>query len=165
MINGNLYLKDNYETDSETLQPNGVDLRLGQLYIIEDNDGCPTGIYNGHKNLPIYKPVNTKNGIYTLYPDIVYIAEVSEPMNIPKDQVQLYFPRSTLLRCGVDVRTCVGDAGYNGTLTFMMINHSQNNFCIEMNERFAQMMSFDLNNCDIEYDGDYQDDKHKEESK
>ena len=64
-------------------------------------------------------------------------------------------PRSSLLRAGIDVRTAFGDPGFNGHLSFLLINHTDEIFVIEKGVRFAQMVNINTSDVDDGYDGDY----------
>ena len=79
-------------------------------------------------------------------------------IKIGDNNVQLYFPRSTLLRSCIDVRTCVGDAGFNGHLSFLVENKSDAPFYLEKGVRFAQLLDFQADGVMKKYDGDYQED-------
>ena len=85
-------------------------------------------------------------------------------MNIFSDSVnhnnaQFYLPRSTLLRAGVNVYTALGDLGYNGHLSFLVINHGYKPFFIQVGERFAQLVDFEVKGGSESYMGDYQEEE------
>ena len=93
--------------------------------------------------------------VFRLKPHEVYIGVTSEKIKISKNAGQFYLPRSSLLRAGVDVRTAFGDPGFNGHLSFLLINHTDDLFVLEKGVRFAQLVDITANNVDEEYDGDY----------
>ena len=70
----------------------------------------------------------------------------------------LYLPRSTLLRSFVSVQTAVGDPGFYGTLTFLIVNHGQYEFKIKKGDRIAQAVVFPSTGSG-EYDGSYQEEE------
>lgn len=149
--------------DEDQYQPAGIDLKLGNIKAFKNNESV-YGIANGAKQLPEQVDVKesavkmgpTKLEVgFMLEPHKPYIAVVQNKVKIPLDMLQLYFPRSSLLRAGVDVRTAVGDSGFNGTLSFLIINHNDTPFFIKKGERFAQMVCFGLNGETDGYDGTY----------
>ena len=171
MINGYEVLKDKYlDFDDEQRQPNGIDLRLGNVYSFKNNHRV-YGITNSGKNIPPHVKIDPEDipvhgGFiqgWALQPHKPYILEVENQIKIDDDCAQMYYPRSTLLRCACTLHTAVGDAGYTGKLAFLFINHSDNLFIMEKGVRFAQLVDHQVLNAGIQYDGDYQDDKHKED--
>ena len=165
MINGLDYLKKMYpNATEEELQPCGLDLRLGQIYEIDSSEDY-YGLFDEYKKIPEHIPkkcakMDEKLG-WLLEPGIAYIAEVNVPIRIKNDSTQLYLPRSSLIRAGVHVCSSVGDAGYSGRLSFMIINFSQKNFFIEKESRFAQLLDFQTAGVSSQYDGDYQENIEK----
>ena len=168
MINGIDYLKKMYpDFDDEMLQPSGCDLRLGRVFEIDDS--LPCGIVDGNKVIPEYIEVKPQffaeygyKNSFCIEPGKPYIFEVDRQIKIGDSNAQFYLPRSTLLRVGVDVRTALGDSGYEGSLSFLVINHRNKEFYISKGERFAQLVDFEAKGVSEEYDGDYQNDKHLE---
>lgn len=173
MINGIDYLKKMYPNRNEKdYQPSGMDLRLGNIYSLDDkNDSSFFGLIDGKKFLP--KHIEIKSGIlkteegkdipgWFLQPNIPYICEVQEQIKIGENNAQFYLPRSTLLRAGVNVYTALGDLGYNGHLSFLVINHGSRPFFIEKGERFAQLVDFEVKGGSESYDGDYQEKEDSE---
>lgn len=178
MINGIDYLKKMYpDRDEKDYQPSGMDLRLGKVYEIE-NVNHPYGLYGGEKHLPIHvekkeeilKFIDYESKIndlssaeekvyygWFLKPNKAYICQVQDQIKIGDHNAQFYLPRSTLLRAGINVYTALGDLGYNGHLSFLVINHSLSPFFIERGERFAQLIDFEVRGGSESYDGDYQE--------
>lgn len=170
MINGIDYLKKMYPNrDEKDYQPSGMDLRLGRVYYIDDNKNLVYGLYGGEKSIPAHVEArmsqiklysSSKEEEYwgwTLEPNKPYICEVQEQIKIGDNNAQFYLPRSTLLRAGVNVYTALGDLGYNGHLSFLVINHGKRDFFIEKGERFAQLVDFEVRGGSESYDGDYQE--------
>ena len=168
MINGYDKLKQMYpEFDEESRTPNGIDLQLGKVYEITNKENKICGLIHGEKHNAehIEIPPTIINGIidvWELKPHHSYIMEVDRQIQIGENNVQLYFPRSTLLRNNIDLRTAVGDAGYFGKLSFLCINHNDYPFYITKGERFAQLVDFELKDNSILYNGDYQENPDEE---
>ena len=151
------------DLDDDQYQPGGIDLKLGNVKVFKNNETV-YGIVDGTKQLPEQIDVEesavkigaTKLEVgFMLEPHKPYIAVVQNKVEIPLDILQLYFPRSSLLRAGVDVRTAVGDPGFKGHLSFLIINHNDTPFFIKKGERFAQMVCIKLDGETDGYDGDY----------
>jgi dUTP pyrophosphatase len=68
----------------------------------------------------------------------------------------LYLPRSTLLRSFVSVQTAVGDPGFYGTLTFLIVNHGDFEYKLKKGDRIAQAVIFPVKGSG-EYNGFYQE--------
>lgn len=179
MINGIDYLKKMYPNRNEKdYQPSGMDLRLGKVYYMETDKDKLYGIYGGKKIIPhhhelkmtqvkMYGSTLSTEGLsfdkeqtywgWSLEPNKPYICQVQEQIKIGENNAQFYLPRSTLLRAGVNVYTALGDLGYNGHLSFLVINHGNKPFFIEKGERFAQLVDFEVRGGSESYDGDYQE--------
>ena len=176
MINGIDYLKKMYpDRDDKDYQPSGLDLRVGKVYSLYNTwSDEPNGLWRGEKHLPSHQEIEPKhfgylmnryhdNDKYTdiygwkIVPNYPYIFEVDRQIEIGQNNAQFYLPRSTLLRAGVNVYTALGDLGYNGHLSFLVINHYDSPFFIEKGERFAQLIDFEVKGGSESYDGDYQE--------
>lgn len=166
MINGIDYLKQMYpDRDDKDYQPSGMDLRLGKVFALNQEHDF-YGLVDGKKYLPeqeYIKPVLFECGIddyvagWFLRPQKPYICQVRNQIKIGESNAQFYLPRSSLLRAGVNVYTALGDLGYNGHLSFLVINHGKKPFFIGEGERFAQLIDFEVKGGSESYDGDYQE--------
>lgn len=164
MINGELTLRRKYPgLDDKQYQPAGIDLRLGKLMSLEANEEV-YGIADNIKQLPnqheiaeatvTIKSSKLEKG-WLLEPYVPYIAVTKEKIQIDSNSAQLYLPRSSLLRAAVSVSTALGDPGFNGHLSFLIINNLSKPFFIKKNERFAQMIDLKVDGVIKDYDGDY----------
>lgn len=166
MINGIDYLKKMYsDRDEKDYQPSGLDLRLGKVFALDQNDDF-YGLIDGQKYLPkqdYIRPTlfKCRKDDYVagwfLQPGVPYICQVRNQIKIGENNAQFYLPRSSLLRAGVNVYTALGDLGYNGHLSFLVINHGAKPFFIGEGERFAQLIDFEVRGGSESYDGDYQE--------
>lgn len=165
MINGETILRERYpDLDEKQYQPGGLDLRLGKIETFK-TDKKYYGIIDGDKIIPEREELRMNalsvNGelknVYSLRPGVPYIATVQHKIKIDKESLQFYRPRSTLLRCGTHVMTAVGDNGYFGSLSFLIINYLPVDFVITKGERFAQLVDMRVDGAINEYDGDYQE--------
>ena len=167
MINGIDYLKKMYPNRKDKdYQPSGLDLRLGKVFYLDFDRDEVYGLIDGEKYLPKHLPIkpilmqcgeNDYVSGWKLMPQQPYICQVKDQIKIGENNAQFYLPRSTLLRAGVNVYTALGDLGYNGHLSFLVINHGARPFFIGEGERFAQLVDFEVKGGSESYDGDYQE--------
>lgn len=143
-------LKKLFPEFKETVQPSGIDLKLGEVY---EQIGSGSLIDN-EKKLPAIKKL--EGPLYKLEPKKAYLMGVDQKIKIPKGYSMLYLPRSTLLRSFLSVHTAVGDPGFYGTLQFMVYNYGDFEFTIKKGERFAQAVVFEVEGSG-EYNGSYQE--------
>lgn len=168
MINGSKILKEKYNylnLNKNQIQPSGIDLCLNKLSALSHDKKIVYGLFEDVKKLPQQKELKTTNvqvdgsirEVYVLSPHVPYIATTKEKIKITNNAGQIYFPRSSLLRAGIDVRTAYGDSGFFGHLNFLLINHTDELFMIEKGARFAQLIDISTSNVEEGYDGDYQE--------
>lgn len=164
MITGEKKLREIYPNlDEDQYQPAGIDLTLKSVSRLQHNDGTIYGLLKNAKVLPNHEELKVSNiqvggmlkSVYILEPNMSYIATTHEKIKINKYAGQFYLPRSSLLRAGVDVRTAFGDPGFDGHLSFLIVNHTDNLFALEKGVRFAQLVDISADNVGSEYDGDY----------
>lgn len=164
MITGEKTLRQIYPTlEDNQYQPAGIDLTIDKLARLEHDDGMIYGLLKNAKVLPKQVELKLSNiqvggmlkSVFVLDPHTSYIATTKEKIKISKNAGQFYFPRSSLLRAGIDVRTAFGDPGFHGHLSFLIINHTDDLFVIEKGARFAQLVDITADNVDEEYNGDY----------
>lgn len=167
MINGEGNLRRNYPNlDENQYQPAGIDLTLDKVMSIKHNSGTIYGLLKDAKVLPEQVELSTSKimvggmlkDVFRLEPHTAYIGVTGEKIKINKCSGQIYFPRSSLLRAGIDVRTAFGDPGFNGHLSFLLINHTDEIFVIEKGARFAQLIDAYVSERKSEYNGDYNED-------
>lgn len=164
MINGEQYLRKLYpDLKEDQYQPAGIDLTLEKVAQLKHDDGTMYGLLKNAKVLPDQTPLESKSiivsgmiaDVFTLAPHTSYIATTKEKIKIDEKAGQLYLPRSSLLRAGIDVRTAFGDPGFYGHLSFLIINHTDKIFVMEKGVRFAQLIDIGAIGIDGGYDGDY----------
>ena len=96
------------------VNPNGVDVRVGEIFLILEDS---TSIFDSktRKTIPdkvLIKP--NKDDFYDLGKG-VYEIRVANKVNIPRNAVATFFPRSTLNRLGmIKSQNAIGDSGYSG---------------------------------------------------
>lgn len=159
MINGEKVLKELYPNfDKKCYQPDGIDLRLGKVFKLTFEEGKVYGISEDTKILPQHTEIEPdvySMGIGWMFePHTCYILQVDRPIHINKKSAQFYLPRSSLLRMGLSVITALGDSDFNGLLSFLCINESDNQLFLEKGVRFTQLIDFNVDEAGS-YDGDY----------
>ena len=164
MINGEGNLRRQYPNlEEEQYQPAGIDLTVGEVSVLNYNKGTVYGLLKNAKVLPRQEEIKTATiqiggmlkDVYMLQPNSHYIVTTQEKIKIDNRSGQFYLPRSSLLRAGVDVRTAFGDPGFDGHLSFLVINHGKEPFALEKGVRFAQLVDINVVAPLNEYDGDY----------
>jgi len=100
------------DVDEDMIQPNGVDLRVGECYLILS---------------PVKrKPVEPKYNIISLEAGHPYIIRFKNKVRIPEKTVGMFFVRSTMWRKrGILIQASLWDTGYVGrgeVLVFPTIN-------------------------------------------
>jgi len=85
-----------------------------------------------------------------------YRVVYNEIVHLPKDIVAFGFPRSSLLRCGADMRTAVWDAGYSGRSESLLVVHNIHGLRIKRHARLLQLVFLKLSHDSCGYSGNYQ---------
>lgn len=144
----------------EDIGENGIDLRVGEVYLINKKKTVLNGCVNENKYPPVYSLVEKKDKEhYILEPGNFYFIRVDRPIHIPKGYIQQYYPRSSFSRCGVFLNDAIGDSGFKGTLMFGLYIASPVPVSMGFNERVIQAVTMKTDGTETLYDGDYQNDK------
>ncbi|MFW6150044.1 MAG: deoxyuridine 5'-triphosphate nucleotidohydrolase [Chloroflexota bacterium] len=124
------------------VQPNGVDLTLRQISTLES--GGIISYDNRDRVLPDSSPLPPdSDGALDLKPGC-YLVLYNEIVHLPTDIMALGFPRSSLLRCGADIRTAVWDAGYSGRSQSLLFVHNPHGIRLQTDARVLQLVFFRL---------------------
>jgi len=161
----------------EILNPEGagIDIRVGNFYKLLDNDG---GFLENDGNkrrrtpnvINSYKYQREISDADQIFVDLnhldYFLIETMERFALPSGLVGLIFPRTTLLRSGVQLFSSVVSPGYGlnvggSTLTFGIINLSHSPFRIQLGARIAQIIFFEINGESTLYRGQWQNDHGK----
>lgn len=141
--------------DDEQFTPNGIDLRLNHVYLPETISRGVFGITKDEKIIPQLIEIPHYDGTYILNPGRKYFINCGH-IDIPKDCVQFYYLRSTLMRSGVELYSSVGDAGYSGDLIFAIKIDGVASVALNYGERVVQAVTHRLTSKTSGYNGDYQ---------
>lgn len=136
--------------EDRNIQGAGVDLRIGKLFY--PTSGASLGVEK--RVLPEMQEV--EGAVYTLGPGSYSLCLTMEEVRMPPDLVAFIYPRSTLFRCGVGLRTAVVDPGYEGPLTLGIKNEGAHPFALERGARIAQIVFAEVQEGATNYGGRYQ---------
>lgn len=137
-------------TEPEQIQPNGVDLTLGELYT-----QASAGAIRGHTKEIGERTRLTPtpdSSVYELDPG-GYIVRYNETITIPDNHIGFIYPRSSLLRNSAMLNTAVWDAGYTGRGEGLLQLYSP--ITLEQDARIAQLVFATAEHSGT-YDGSYQ---------
>jgi dUTP pyrophosphatase len=124
------------------VQPNGVDITVRDVALL--SSAGKLGPQNETRVLSSTSPlVFDAMGSIDLLPGC-YLITYNEIVNLPKDIMALALPRSSLLRCGVNVHTAVWDAGYSGRSQSLMVVYNPLGFRLYKDAAVIQLVFFRL---------------------
>jgi dUTP pyrophosphatase len=147
-------LIEGYLNLEEQLQPNGFDLTLKEISMIQS--GGRIGVSNSQRIVSSLAPlVFDYQDFIELIPG-AYAVVFNEIVNLPKNVMALAAPRSSLLRCAVTIQSAVWDAGYSGRSQALMVVYNPQGFRIQRNARLDQLVFFKLDGDTEGYMGAYQ---------
>jgi dUTP pyrophosphatase len=154
LIGGQPSLVEGWLDLDAQLQANGFDLTLRDVALMES--AGQISVANSERVVSGLSPLAFDAGGYlTLVPGI-YMITYNEIVHLPKDIMALGRPRSSLLRCGVNVGTAVWDAGYEGRSQSLLMVHNPQGFRVQKNARITQLVFLTLTGESEGYSGIYQ---------
>jgi len=147
-------LLEGYLDLENQLQPNGIDLTLGEVALLQTPGQLAAS--NSQRVVSVLAPL-VFDGVGFI--DLVsgaYLITFNEIVHLPDNVMALARPRSSLLRCGVTVDTAVWDAGYSGRSQSLLIVYNPQGFRLQRNSRIVQLVFFQLTQATAGYRGIYQ---------
>jgi dUTP pyrophosphatase len=154
LINRHPSLIEGYINLEEQLQPNGFDLTLKEVSLLQS--GGKIAVSNKNRQISDLCPLMFDGMDDANLVPGSYVITFNEIVNLPKNVMALGAPRSSLLRCGVTVHMAVWDAGYSGRSQSLLVVYNPNNFRVQRNARIAQLVFFELAKETEGYNGVYQ---------
>jgi len=147
-------LIESYINLAAQMQPNGIDLTLRTVAMPQSSGKI--AVDNSQRLISDLAPL-IFNGLdnMQLMPG-AYVITYNEIVNLPRNIMALAFPRSSLLRCGVNVHTAVWDAGYQGRAQSLMIVYNPHGISLQRNARIVQLVFLKLTQETEGYQGAYQ---------
>lgn len=146
------------DIESSQIQPNGVDLKLEEVYKIMPGAFHLSEITRTDR--PCSKIETDQNDIFILEPGF-YKIKYKQRVSIPSGECGYVVPRSTLMRNGVMIYSALYDTGYGsgegvepGEMWGLM-QVSLDTFLVQKNTRIAQYITFVTNSQNL-YNGQYQ---------
>lgn len=145
--------------EEDNIAQHGVDLNLIKVERIDGNGYIPA---KGKTKLASRTPMELIDGKYWHLTPGTYDITLAQGCNIPPDQSMQIVQRSSLLRNGTVLRSSLFDAGFYtdniGTVFIVTVP-----ITIEYNARVAQIVSSVSNTVDNLYDGQWQNDKQRQQ--
>ena len=150
----------------EDIQPNAVDLRIGKVFTHiteteEVRDRIKTRVFHDFRlvndekvHLPQKQIMPNEEGIYVLKQGY-YLIEFENRIKVGEHESGLVVPRSTLMRNGVILFSCLYDSGYCGKMITGMQVLTPIAYFGE-HERIGQYLCFDAESLH-QYNGSYQE--------
>lgn len=136
------------------LQNNGFDFTLRSVAAFTSLGQL--AMDNAERVLPQTTALEFDSGEYLQLAPGQYRIIYNEVVHLPNNLLALGFPRSSLLRCGADMRTAVWDAGYSGRSESLLVVHNQHGLRLKRNARLLQLVFFTLGSETEGYRGMYQ---------
>lgn len=119
------------------LQPCGVDLTLKEVHELEE--GGVIDFDNSKRKIPAGKKLEFTGGILRLKQGCYKII-YNEYVSIPIDCAAFGYPRSSLLRCGADIRCAVWDPGYHGRSESLLIVSNPHGIVLHEKAKVSQLV-------------------------
>ncbi|MBA7599916.1 dCTP deaminase, dUMP-forming [subsurface metagenome] len=147
-------LVEGYIDLEEQVQPNGVDLTLREVALLQSSGRITAR--NDQRLVSDLSPLVFDGlGYIDLVPG-AYIITYNEVVHLPENIMALGRPRSSLLRCGVTVGTAAWDAGYEGRSQSLLVVYNPQGFRLQKNARVIQLIFMRLSQKTEGYKGAYQ---------
>lgn len=154
LINTEPPLVEDYVNLAEQLQPNGIDLTLRQIALLQSMGRIT--VDNGQRLVSEPAPLVFDGLGFIELPPGPYLVTFNEIVHLPQNIMALGKPRSSLLRCGVTVHNAVWDAGYSGRSQALMVVYNPQGFRLQQNARIIQLVFLELSGETEGYQGTYQ---------
>ncbi len=138
LIDSNALITDFKNIDVQ-LQSAGFDLRLADVE--EFADVLSMGhldFSNDKRRIPGTRPLKRASGGWKLEKGGYYLVRVAEVINMPRDLVAQFKPRSSLIRMGGTATNAWVDPGYRGRLQFGLVAHRD--LFLEEDARIVQIV-------------------------
>jgi len=147
-------LIEGYLNFDEQVQPNGFDLTLREIALLESSGRI--AVRDTERRLPELAPLAFDGLGFIDLVSGIYSITYNEIVHLPRNVMALARPRSSLLRCGVTVGTAVWDAGYSGRSQSLLVVYNTRGFRVQKNARVVQLVFLWLSRETEGYQGVYQ---------
>jgi dUTP pyrophosphatase len=154
LIKRNPPLVEGYISLDEQVQGNGFELTLRDVATLQT--AGKVAMSNSQRVISELSPLSFDSAESIELAPGSYMITYNEIVHLPKNLMALGRPRSSLLRCGVNVGTAVWDAGYEGRSQSLLIVYNPRGFRVQQNARVMQLVFFELTGDTEGYKGIYQ---------
>lgn len=148
----------------EGLDPNNtniegcnIDLRIGEVHEMAEGEGS---LYIETRSSPKYNLLAKFDGkpgtIIKLMPGKIYSALTVEKINTLDNIYGWVVPRQTVFKAGIDFLGIITAPSYKGKFGFMLINHSDKPFEIELGARICSIAFHTVDGSIHNYIGQWQ---------
>jgi dUTP pyrophosphatase len=136
------------------VQPCGIDMTLKEVHILSDAGAID---YDNSKRSISKSSALAFDGEGKLHlAQGSYKIIFNEYVSVPLDACAFGFPRSSLLRCGADVRCAVWDPGYHGRSESMLVVHNAHGITLYKDAKVCQLVFVRLESAAHKgYEGQY----------
>lgn len=140
------------DRDRENPEGAGLDLRVGEVSRLMGDSFLGVEERHSSKIEKIASIYDGKNEKITMHPGDYFLVTTMETIRSPKEKVEigegmppvylmpLVFPRTSLLRGGVDLIRTKTDPGWEGKLTFGLKNMGNQDFVFELGARMFNVV-------------------------
>nr|DAL59648.1 MAG TPA_asm: dCTP deaminase dUTPase [Caudoviricetes sp.] len=131
----------------------GYDLRLSEqvLYKEPQNGIEYDDPKNGKLKAVQLEIKEDESGRYVMMQPGAAWASSVEWVNMPRDAVALLQPKSSYARCGISIINPLIEPGWCGNMTISILNGSNKPVKLYINEGFAQMVFYKVEDVEISY--------------
>jgi dUTP pyrophosphatase len=136
------------------VQPSGIDLTLREVHSIEA--AGEIDFDNSKRRISATKKIEFGSDGKVLLAQGCYKIVYNEYVSIPLDAAAFGFPRSSLLRCGADIRCAVWDPGYHGRSESLLVVNNPHGIILHRNAKVMQLVFVKLEaKAEKGYEGKY----------
>lgn len=154
LISGEPPLVEGYIDLEEQVQANGFELTLRDVSVTQSAGRI--AVDNSQRVISDISPLVFDGlGDIELIPG-TYLITYNEIVHLPRNLMALGRPRSSLLRCGVNIGTAVWDAGYEGRSQSLLVVYNTRGIRLQKNARIMQLIFLEMTGESAGYDGIYQ---------
>lgn len=143
--------------DEKCVQPDAVDLRVGKIYKIDENS-MATLTEHSKTHAVRHEVLPNEDNMYVLTRG-AYVVEFDHRIEVGVDECGWVVSRSTLMRNGVYLHSCLYDSGYVGPMISGLNVVGVDTFLLEAHARIGQYVCTKVDGVQHQYDGSYQEAK------
>lgn len=139
----------------ECVQPDAVDLRVGRIYRLDTNS-IATLTEKSKTHAVRTEVLPNEDGMFVLTRG-AYVVELDHRIKVGDDECGWVVSRSTLMRNGIYLHSCLYDSGYVGPMICGLNVVGVDTFLLEAHARIGQYVCTKVDGVQHLYDGSYQE--------